>query len=266
MVPIWDKPVLRLSATQVGAYENCPLAFAYQYAIGARSEGGVQARVGTLTHSIFEPYLRPGDGPTTYERLLQIAEDLWDPKIFDYRPQAADYRRRLDESLARWWEAEGQFLGTNRTVVAVEHQFTVPVGPHTLTGFIDRIDRVSTRDADGTGEDALEIVDYKTGTKPPGTFDHENLQLAVYHLAAVRDPAVVALGRPTRLRLHYLQAGQDIDQLIAPDHEAKTEARILAAADAMLAERFDPSPAAECEYCEFARLCPLQPEGREVPS
>ena len=55
-----------------------------------------------------------------------VAEETWDPTIFPYRPQAVDYRRRLDALVEKWWEREG-----NRPteVVATEHRFTVDFGP-----------------------------------------------------------------------------------------------------------------------------------------
>lgn len=261
---IWPDRSLRLSATQIGAFENCPLSFAYQYALGARSEGGVQARVGSLVHAILEEVLRPRPGeddpPLTLERVRAVADELWDPTIFDYRPQAADYRRRLDEWLEHWWEGEGCRTADRRDVVAVEHRFEVTIGAHTLTGSIDRVDRCANLGA-GPG---IEIVDYKTGSKPPGSVDEKNLQLSVYHLAAMRDPVIAAHGPPRRLRLHYLAEGKDIDQPIAPDHEARTEERILAVADAIVEERYPPSVEADCQYCEFQRLCPLKDAGREV--
>ncbi len=53
-------------------------------------------------------------------------------------------------------------------------------------------------------------------------------------------------------------------QPIAEDHAERTEARVLALADRILAEDFEPSVDANCRTCSFHRLCPLQPEGRQV--
>jgi DNA helicase-2/ATP-dependent DNA helicase PcrA len=53
-------------------------------------------------------------------------------------------------------------------------------------------------------------------------------------------------------------------QPITDDHEARAETRILAAAAEMLDERLDPLPTADCDHCDYHRLCPLQRAGREV--
>jgi RecB family exonuclease len=143
-------------------------------------------------------------------------------------------------------------------VLAVERRFEVYVGPHRLAGAIDRIDRAD----DGVG---IRIVDYKTGKSEPSAADvADDLQLAVYHLAASRDPELAALGPPRQLRLLYVRSMRAHDQPVTPEHEADTEARVMAAAGHILAEEFEPSVDANCRLCSFQRLCPLQPEGRRV--
>ena len=258
--PAFPTRRLRLSATQLDTYENCPLNYQYQYVAGVRGEGSVSASVGTIVHATLESFLLGED--RSLEALLAALDLHWDPAAFAYRPQEADYRTRADGWLQRWWADE---LPRIAEVIAVEHRFTIEVGPHELTGSIDRV----SRDTDGL----LEIVDYKTGAAPGGRIDEDNLQLATYHLAATRDPALAAHGSPDRLRLHYLDSGsgplphsgKDIDQPITTDHVERTEARILLTAEAILDEQFEASVDASCDYCSFHRLCPLQPEGREVP-
>ena len=108
------------------------------------------------------------------------------------------------------------------------------------------------------------MIDYKTGSMKSKRLTDANLQLPLYHLAVRRDPVLRALGEPTRLRLAFLSEPRDI-YLTCPDNlEAVTEARIADGAAAIVAERFDASVTADCEYCDLRRICPLQPEGREV--
>ena len=152
-----------------------------------------------------------------------------------------------------WWEAEGK---THPDVLAAEHEFEIAVGPHVVRGQIDRIDRVPG---------GIRIVDYKTGKREPAAKEMpDNLQLAVYHLAATRDPVIAAWGDVVQLDLVFVRSMNVRSQDITPDHAARTEERVLALADRILAEDFAPSPQASCRYCDFHRVCPLQPEGREV--
>jgi RecB family exonuclease len=162
--------------------------------------------------------------------------------------------------LENWWEVEGAQLGGEHgpVVLDVERQFSIEVGPHRVNGAIDRIDRAD----DGVG---IRIVDYKTGKREPAAGDiTDNLQLAVYHLAASRDPELAALGTPTQLRLLFPRTMHAFEQQITPDHATATEVRILDTAARILGEGFEPSLEANCRYCSFQRLCPLHPEGREV--
>ncbi|HWC12670.1 MAG TPA: PD-(D/E)XK nuclease family protein, partial [Acidimicrobiales bacterium] len=188
------------------------------------------------------------------EALLTLAAEHWRDDIARYRPQIEECRRDYYSMLEGWWEAEGDTSPPE--VLKTEHEFDIDVGELRLVGAIDRVDRT----VDG---EAIRIVDYKTGRKEPSPDDlPDDLQLAVYHLAATRDPELAALGPPTQLRLLYLRSMHAFDQPVGPGHEAVTEARILAGAERILAEEFAPSVEANCRLCSFHRLCPLQKEGR----
>jgi len=256
--PVWPSGQLTLSASQLSAYDDCPQRYAFQYVLRARDEPGVHAGLGSLVHKVLERFLDPAaedPPPRTLEGLSRVADEVWDDGIARYRPQAEQARRDFVSMLASWWETEGAALPE---VLAVERRFEIPVGPHRMTGSIDRIDRA----ADGV---AVRVIDYKTGkTEPrPGDVD-DDLQLAIYHLAATRDPELAALGPAAQLELHYLRSMRTYAQPITDDHAARTEARVLEVADRILAEEFDPSVHANCRTCAFHRLCRLQPEGRTV--
>jgi RecB family exonuclease len=235
-------------------YEDCPLRYAYQYAIGVRGDGTVASELGTLVHDVLKQFLDPA---TTHARdagaLRALAEQSWTDDIARFRPQVEEARRAYFEMLDGWWEAEG---AATPEVLAVEHEFEIAVGPHVVVGQIDRIDRVPG---------GIRIVDYKTGKREPSAKEMpDNLQLAVYHLAATRDPAIAGWGEVVQLDLVFVRSMNVRSQDITPDHAARTEERVLTLADRILAEDFAPSPQASCRYCDFHRLCPLQPEGREV--
>jgi RecB family exonuclease len=251
---VFPSRVLRLSATQLDTYEDCPLRYAYQYAAGVRGDGSVSSELGTLVHEVLAEFLSPAASHERDRAALQaVAEGHWRDDIARFRPQVEETRRAYFEMLDGWWDAEGSDAPD---VLATEHEFEIAVGPHTVVGSIDRIDRVAG---------GVRIVDFKSGKREPAAKEMpDNLQLAVYHLAATRDPVIAAWGEPVALDLVFLRSMNVRSQEITADHAARTEARILALADRILAEEFVPSPRANCRYCDFHRLCPLQPEGREV--
>ncbi|MCA1692993.1 MAG: PD-(D/E)XK nuclease family protein, partial [Actinobacteria bacterium] len=258
-VPVWPEGRLRLSASQLATYDDCPLRYAYHYGLRAKDEAGVHAGLGSLVHEVLATFLDPDDPqPRTREQLLAVADSVWTDDIARYRPQAEEARRDFLAMLNAWWEHEGSQEELAPEVLAVERRFEFDIGPHRLSGAIDRIDRA----ADEVG---IRVVDYKTGKREPSAADvAEDLQLAVYHLAAGRDPELATLGPATQLQLLYLRSMRNYDQPLSDDHAAVTEARILATADQILGEEFAPAVDATCRNCSFQRLCPLWPEGRHV--
>jgi RecB family exonuclease len=253
---LYPDDTLLLSASQLETYEDCPLRYFYEYVLRVRADSNVYAELGSLVHEVLAAFLDPDADDVEYSlaSLREIAERMWRDDLARYRPQVEEARRDFFDMLERWWEEEGSL--TRPDVVAVERRFEVDVGPHRITGSIDRIDR-----RDG----ALRIVDYKTGSKEtPADEMPDNLQLAVYHLAASRDPELAACGPANALDLVFLRSMKVRSQPVTVDHEAATEARVLAVADRILAEEFEPSVHANCRVCAFHRLCPIQAAGRET--
>jgi RecB family exonuclease len=260
-VAVFPDGRLTLSASQLDTYDDCPLRYAYQYGLRARDEGGAPAALGSLVHEVLCEFLRP-DRPAeaplrSKEELLALAAERWTDDIARYRPQIEECRRDYFRMLEDWWAAEGEGPLAPE-VLAVERRFDVEVGDLRLVGAIDRVDRA----ADGVG---IRIVDYKTGRREPrADAMPDDLQLAIYHLAATRDPELAELGPPSELRLLYLRSMHAYEQPVVAGHAQATIARISEAADAIRSEGFEPSVDASCRLCSFHRLCPLQAEGREV--
>jgi superfamily I DNA/RNA helicase/RecB family exonuclease len=267
-VAVFPDGELVLSASQLATYDDCPLRYAYQYGLRVRDEAGAPAALGSLVHEVLAEFLDPAglpaglpDGPPrSRERLLALAAERWRDDIARYRPQVEECRRDYFSMLEAWWAAEGDGPLAPE-VLAVERRFDIDVGGVRLVGTIDRIDRID-RAAGGEG---IRIVDYKTGrNEPRPDAMPDDLQLAIYHLAATRDPELAALGPPRQLQLLYLRTMHRFEQPLLEGHAEATEARVLQAAAAIRAERFEPAVDASCRTCPFWRLCPLQAEGREV--
>nr|MDQ6909862.1 PD-(D/E)XK nuclease family protein [Actinomycetota bacterium] len=267
-LPLTDGPArafpgghLRLSASQLSLYEDCPLRYAYHYVLGARTEAGVHASLGTLVHAVLAEFLDPTNpdaGDLSRERLRSIAARHWRDDIAPYRPQVEEIRRDYFSMLEGWYDVEGGDAPLRPEVLDVEREFEIAVGPHTLTGYIDRVDRAD-------GGRGVRVVDYKTGRRKPNVAEvADNIQLAVYHLGASVDPDLRALGPPTQLRLLYLRDMRVFEQEVVADHAAMTETRVLATAERILDEDYAPSVDADCRTCPYHRLCPLHDEGRQV--
>ncbi len=267
--PLVSGGSLFLSASQINLFDNCPWQHTVQYRLNLRTEGGLQARFGTYIHTVLErfvagingtitsPEVVPNPHGSTLQGLLTLADECWTDDITDYSPQEDDYRGRASVMLTAWWHRDGMDLVKSHRAAFTEYHFEVSVGEHMVTGFIDRID---------VGPDGLSIIDYKTAAKAKSVADtNEDLQLAVYHLAANLDPQLRALGEVVGLNLDFLAEDKQVAQRIELDHVERTTQRITDVANRMLAETALPSVDATCDYCDLARLCDLQAEGRAVP-
>jgi CRISPR/Cas system-associated exonuclease Cas4 (RecB family) len=281
--PLVPEQRLTLSATQLTMFENCPWQYTVQYRLRVRSEGGVAARFGSYVHDVLETFLAPlaripalhgaDQHPTeqdgfdshevafafthTFEGLLALAKHKWTDDIIDHPSQGDDFRRRALDQFTGWWEREGQRLVTSNEVAFVEYPFDIAIGQHRLKGFIDRIDQ--------TARNGVAIIDYKTGAAKTQAQVGDDLQLAVYHLAAVSDPDLIAIGPVESLTLNYLKDSRSVSQPIVEGHELVTHARIQTLIDEILDESHEPSTHANCDYCDLHRVCDLQLAGRPVP-
>lgn len=259
VTPMHPSGQLRLSASQLSTFEDCPRRWFYASVLRLDDSTSVWTEFGSMVHNVLEDFLAPNaTSDYSLEGLLELAEEHWTESIAPWKPQQDQAQRELKEILERWWDIEGKSFSRD-DVVAVEHEFEVAVGNHIVRGRIDRVD--FDRDRGG-----IAVVDYKTGRRFPTADDVEHdLQLAVYYLAAARSAELAEYGPPTRLELMYFRAKDPFfSQEIKEDHDAVAEARILAGAQQMIEERLDPSVSADCDHCDFHRLCSLQRSGREV--
>jgi RecB family exonuclease len=154
-------------------------------------------------------------------------------------------------------------------VLASERAFEFRLDGADIHGRIDAVFQM--------GEGGVRVVDYKTGRYPPTGEDvRHSLQLAAYFLAMRRVPELAELGEPRLLELAYpfLESGDGgyKHYPVKPDrifdsvgeYERWAEATILRLLGEVRAERFAPSPEAECRFCSFKPICPVWPQGAEV--
>jgi len=133
-----------------------------------------------------------------------------------------------------------------RIPVALEFRFQIQVEGVTLSGIIDRMDRLP-----GGG---YEIVDYKTNRRlPPQSRIDQDLQLSIYHLAAREVWGI----EPERLTLYYLLPGQRMSTTRTPADVDELRGRIAVVAERIEAGMFEARQNPLCDWCDYQALCPL---------
>ena len=244
---------LRTSASRLGPYENCALQFFFGSLVEIGGTRTTSMRLGGAFHDVLEAFHDPTRRePQTLERLLELAgeQSFEDVKP---RPLAVEQRRVLEKLLRTYFDSEVA-PGLDAEVLAVERRFSFELDTSTLTGFIDRIDRLP----DGH----LRLIDYKTSKNAMKKNEAEkDLQLALYALACREVPELSALGDVSELVYMYprhLAHGRAARrmQTVTPDLPERTQQRIRDLVGAIVSEQFAFSATADCTWCEFKKICP----------
>jgi len=255
--PIAAEGRLRTSYSRIGTYEDCHLKYFFGSVAGLDDRSSYQMAFGRLMHTVFELAAK-GDIANEPDDLKAAYRQRFNPAWFPSRAIAYQYWRDGMGMLELWHRGEAEAA---RRALRFEVGFEMEVGEHLVRGRIDRVDRGP--------DDGIVLLDYKTARYPASEEDAErSLQLAIYYLAALRDPELAALGHPVEMQLVYPARVMNgrftrVSQHPGPDHASQVERRLLALLDGAAAESFDPDPHADCRMCAFKPICPMWPQGEE---
>jgi ATP-dependent exoDNAse (exonuclease V) beta subunit len=242
------------SASRLAPYEKCPLQFFFGSLLeigGARTSAML---LGGVFHDVLQAFHDPAsDEPQTLARLLQLAKESWGSVDLRPRALAAEQRRQLDEMLTRYFELEIE-PGFDAEVLAVEQRFRFQLDSSTISGYIDRIDRLP--------DEHVRLIDYKTSRKAMKKDEAErDLQLSLYALASREVDSLRDLGDVTELVYLYprLTAYGKLTrrgQTVTPELVDATRTRVRENITQIAAEHFDFSSEVDCTFCAFRTICP----------
>jgi superfamily I DNA/RNA helicase/RecB family exonuclease len=255
--PIAAEGRLRTSYSRIGTYEDCHLKYFFGSVAGLDDRSSYQMAFGRLMHTIFELAAK-GEVAGDPEALKAAYRERFDPAWFPSRAVAHQYWRDGMAMLRLWHHGEAEAA---REALRFEVGFEMEVAGHLVRGRIDRVDRGP--------DDGIVLLDYKTARTPASEDDAaRSLQLAIYYLAALRDPELAALGIPVEMQLVYPARARQgrfcrVSQHPGPDHAAEVERRLVGLLEGAAAEAFDPNPHADCRMCAFKPICPMWPQGED---
>jgi DNA helicase-2/ATP-dependent DNA helicase PcrA len=246
---------LALSASDLDLYRTCPLKYKFARVFAIPQEPTINQRFGILIHNVLERFhseeMRAAGGavetfggarPGSLDRLLSLFEAGWRRTGFGASDDELQYRDRAVAALARYHE---RHIGADSRPVWLERSFSFAIGQHQLRGRVDRVDQR----ADGV----YELIDYKTGDRSTQSKLAEDLQLALYRLAAREAWQLeAALGS-----YWYVLADERIPVPPAPDDAERVERTVLEVAAGIEAQDFEPRPSYEiCSWCDYRLICP----------
>ncbi len=240
---------LALSASDVDLYRTCPLKYKFARVFAIPQEPTINQRFGILIHNVLERYhsdeIRGAEGGGTEDgvnRLLELFEAGWRRTGFGFTDDEMQYRDRAVAALARYYERHS--AGASRPVW-LERRFSFKIGETTIGGRVDRVDR----HPDGS----YELIDYKTGPPKKAADLADDLQIALYRVAAREAWDIEAADGAYWYVLddEKVPAGGEADAM------ERVERTVAEVASGINGQDFEPRPDFNvCSWCDYRLICP----------
>jgi len=247
---------MRISYSALETFKRCPLKFKFQYIDRIKTPKRKEAVFGTLLHSALKILHEPGLMIPTEEEILKYISDNWDAGIYASEQESA---MAFAQAIKIMKDYYAKNYPANFNVVALETPFEAPIQVgqdlHLITGKIDRVDK--------TAEGLFEVIDYKTSkTMPSQQAVDKDLQLSVYHLGvANRWPSLAQEKRPVKVSLYYLKHGEKLSSARTAKDLEETKEEVVKSLETIARTqreaKFNATPNALCDWCEFQRSCPF---------
>ena len=233
---------LALSASDIETYRACPLKYKFARVFRVPQEPTINQRFGIVVHQVLERYHQSGG--QSVDELLGLLEAGWRRSGFGFTPTDEEHQlhAKAENALRRYHE---RFQADDAEPMWFEKSFNFKIGAHTLRGRVDRVDRM----ADGR----YELIDYKTGRPKAPAQLRDDVQLALYAVAA---GSAWNLESSVQSYLYVL----DDQKVPLPDDANDAEwiaETVREVADGILGQGFEPTPSyAACSICDYRIACP----------
>jgi len=232
---------LSLSASDLDLYLTCPLKYKFARVFGIPQEPTINQRFGILVHNVLERFHKE-DGEGGLERLMELFQAGWRRTGFGSSDDELQFRDRAQEAMRLYWERERQSEGEP---LWLERKFDIRIGPHHVRGRVDRVDRLP----DGSHE----LIDYKTGERKSEAELENDLQLALYRLAA-REAWDLEVGAGS---YYYVLDAEKVAAPVRPDDAERVERTVLEVGEGVTSQDFEPRPSpTTCGWCDYRLICP----------
>jgi superfamily I DNA/RNA helicase/RecB family exonuclease len=236
--------MLSLSASDLSLYLTCPLKYKFARVFGIPQEPTINQRFGILFHNVLERFHKePPEDPEDGLRVLNgLFESGWRRTGFGSTDDELQFRDRAREALRLYWERERESEGEPEWL---EKKFDFKVGDHHVRGRVDRVDRLPDGD--------YELIDYKTGERKSEADLADDLQLALYRMAA-REAWGIEAGTGS---YYYVLDAEKVPAPTRPDDAERVERTVLQVGEGILGQDFEPRPSpAVCSWCDYRLICP----------
>ena len=242
---------LRLSATAIETYLECPLKFKFSHLY--RIPTGPQAALtfGNIMHQSVRHYFKlRKEGKVSFDDLSRFYLGSWKNVGFEDSYQEETYRKSGLSQLRDFVERHNA-MPIAAATIGMEVHFELELKDVVLEGRIDQISPSSPQHSD-----EVELVDYKTGRPRSQKDADKSLQLSVYALAARQQLGL----QPRGLLFYNLTNNQPVSTVRTQKELDEVQQKILDVAKDIRQMIFPPTPGFICRYCEFIPICPAHEE------
>ena len=243
---------LRLSASSIEDYEDCPLKFKFSHYFKIPTGPQAALTFGNIMHRSVRRYFElRAKGEASFEAVKGFYESSWRNSGFEDEYQEHAYKQAGLEQLRVFVEKQGS---SETLPLSMESSFSLDLGGVLLEGRIDQINPLLPRAREDEG--SVELIDYKTG-RPRSQKDADNsLQLSVYALAAQQKMKL----RPRRLTFYCLTNNQPVHTVRTEQDLKAVKAEVLTVADRIRQNHFPAAPGFVCKFCDYRPICPAHEE------
>ena len=232
---------LALSAGDIETYRSCPLKYKFSRVIRIPQDPTTAQRFGIVMHQVLERWHRDGEGHAAGAGLQDILEQSWRRSGLGDGEQERQLKVKARKALEKFEVRDGERAAEP---LWLERAFAFNVGPHTLRGRVDRVDRLN----DGS----FELIDYKTSFPKTAEELIDDVQLTVYAIGA-RD----AWKLETARRSYWYVLDDDRVEVPGEVSRASIEETVSEVAESILAQEFEPTPSyTACSMCDWRLACP----------
>ena len=243
-MPLIDRDNLRLSASKINTYKDCPLKFKFQHVMEVPTKAKSFFELGKAVHAVAEHMTKlqiEGTEPT--EALaMDILEKEWNAGAFQSETQERQEKEKAREMVRTYLE----WSSKNENVpVAAEQRFRIDIGGVPFNGSIDRVEK--------TPGGKIAVVDFKTGRayKTAKTI-REDPQMNIYALGVLETYKEL----PINTSLFYIKHNKPVDNPVEESQVNMVKEDIGNAVKSILGEEFEATPGYQtCRNCDYTSIC-----------
>ncbi|MEW6679736.1 MAG: PD-(D/E)XK nuclease family protein [bacterium] len=232
---------MKVSHFKLSMFLECPLKYKFYYIDELKKycKPKPYHSMGISIHRALEAFFK--QDTRTMNTLHSLLRKHWVREGYSGREEERIWGLKALSMLRNFYEANNVQINP----VMLESEFSVSFPDFTLTGRIDRVDKL---------DDKYEIIDYKTGEKLTKESCDNDLQMTMYSIGFYHTHKII----PHQLTFHFLKDNTKITTRRNKEDIEKGIGFIKETVEKMKNEtKFHPKPNKFCSFCDFTILCPV---------